>query len=36
LSPAGKMVEERMLPDGRKVCFFEGVQGVRLEFLEMK
>ena len=31
-----KILEERMLPDGRKVCFFEGPQGVRLEFLEMR
>ena len=31
-----KILEERVLPDGRKVCFFEGPDGVRLEFLEMK
>jgi catechol 2,3-dioxygenase-like lactoylglutathione lyase family enzyme len=31
-----KILEERVLPDGRRVCFFEGPQGVRLEFLEMK
>ena len=31
-----KVLEERVLPDGRKVCFFEGPQGVRLEFLEMR
>ena len=31
-----KILEERMLPDGRQVCFFEGPQGVRLEFLEMR
>ncbi len=31
-----KILEERSLPDGRKVCFFEGPQGVRLEFLEMR
>ena len=31
-----KILEERVLPDGRKVCFFEGPQGVRLEFLEMR
>ena len=31
-----KILEERVLPDGRKVCFFEGPQGVRLEFLEWK
>src|SRR6266536_435018 len=29
-----KILEERVLPDGRRVCFFEGPQGVRLEFLE--
>jgi catechol 2,3-dioxygenase-like lactoylglutathione lyase family enzyme len=31
-----KILEERVLPDGRKVCFFEGPQGVRLEFLEVR
>jgi catechol 2,3-dioxygenase-like lactoylglutathione lyase family enzyme len=31
-----KILEERQLPDGRKVCFFEGPEGVRLEFLEIK
>ena len=31
-----KVLEERVLPDGRKVCFFEGPEGVRLEFLEMR
>jgi hypothetical protein len=31
-----KILEERVLPDGRRVCFFEGPQGVRLEFLEWK
>ncbi len=31
-----KILEERVLPDGRRVCFFEGPQGVRLEFLEIK
>jgi catechol 2,3-dioxygenase-like lactoylglutathione lyase family enzyme len=31
-----KILEERVLRDGRKVCFFEGPQGVRLEFLEMR
>ncbi|MGE5302763.1 MAG: VOC family protein [Alphaproteobacteria bacterium] len=31
-----KILEERVLPDGRRVCFFEGPQGVRLEFLEMR
>jgi lactoylglutathione lyase len=29
-----KILEERVLPDGRRVCFFEGPEGVRLEFLE--
>jgi lactoylglutathione lyase len=31
-----KILEERTLPDGRQVCFFEGPEGVRLEFLEVK
>ncbi len=31
-----KILEERKTPDGRNVCFFEGPEGVRLEFLEMK
>lgn len=31
-----KILEERTLPDGRRVCFFEGPEGVRLEFLEWK
>lgn len=31
-----KILEERVLPDGRRVCFFEGPDGVRLEFLEMR
>jgi catechol 2,3-dioxygenase-like lactoylglutathione lyase family enzyme len=31
-----KILEERSLPDGRRVCFFEGPDGVRLEFMEMK
>lgn len=31
-----KILEERQLPDGRRVCFFEGPEGVRLEFLEWK
>jgi lactoylglutathione lyase len=31
-----KILEERVLPDGRHVCFFEGPEGVRLEFLEWK
>lgn len=31
-----KILEERVLPDGRRVCFFEGPQGVRLEFLEWR
>ena len=31
-----KILEERSQPDGRRVCFFEGPDGVRLEFLEMR
>ena len=31
-----KILEERVFPDGRKVCYFEGPEGVRLEFLEMR
>ncbi len=31
-----KILEERVLPDGRHVCFFEGPEGVRLEFLEIR
>ncbi len=31
-----KVLEERVLPDGRRVCFFEGPEGVRLEFMEMR
>ncbi len=31
-----KILEERSLPDGRRVCFFEGPDSVRLEFLEMR
>ena len=31
-----KILEERVLPDGRQVCFFGGPEGVRLEFLEMR
>ncbi|MBI4311039.1 MAG: VOC family protein [Chloroflexi bacterium] len=31
-----KVLEERLLPDGRRVCFFEGPEGVRLEFMEMR
>jgi lactoylglutathione lyase len=30
------ILEERNLTDGRKVCFFEGPEGVRLEFMEMR
>ena len=29
-----KVLEERTLGDGRHVCFFEGPEGVRLEFME--
>ena len=36
LKDAGsRILEQRELPDGRKVCFFEGPEGVRLEVLEM-
>jgi catechol 2,3-dioxygenase-like lactoylglutathione lyase family enzyme len=31
-----RILEERSLRDGRKVCFFEGPEGVRLEVLEMR
>ena len=31
-----KILEERVLPAGRHVCFFDGPDGVRLEFLEMR
>lgn len=31
-----RVLEERVLPDGRHVCFFEGPEGVRLEFMEMR
>lgn len=31
-----RILEERQLRDGRKVCFFEGPEGVRLEVMEMK
>lgn len=31
-----RILEERQLPDGRRVCFFEGPEGVRLEVMEMK
>jgi lactoylglutathione lyase len=31
-----KILEERTLADGRKVCFFQGPEGVRLEFLEIR
>lgn len=29
-----KVLEERSLPDGRKLCFFEGPEGVRIEFID--
>jgi lactoylglutathione lyase len=29
-----RILEERQLPDGRRVCFFEGPEGVRLEVME--
>ena len=31
-----KILEERKGAEGRNICFFEGPEGVRLEFLEMK
>jgi len=31
-----KILEERVLPEGRRVCFFEDPEGGRLEFLEWK
>lgn len=31
-----KVLEERKGVGGRNICFFEGPEGVRLEFLEMK
>jgi catechol 2,3-dioxygenase-like lactoylglutathione lyase family enzyme len=31
-----RILEQRQLPDGRKVCFFEGPEGVRLEVMEVK
>ena len=31
-----RILEERKTRDGRKVCFFEGPQGVRLEVMEMR
>ena len=37
LKAAGaRILEERQLPDGRHVCFFEGPEGVRLEVMEWK
>ena len=30
-----RILEERQLPDGRRVCFFEGPEGVRLEVMEV-
>lgn len=36
LKAAGaRILEERKLPDGRHVCFFEGPEGVRLEVMEV-
>ena len=36
LKAAGnRILEELEIRDGRKVCFFEGPEGVRLELLEM-
>jgi len=31
-----RILEQRQLPDGRHVCFFEGPEGVRLEVMEIK
>ena len=31
-----RILEERIMPDERKLCFFEGPEGMRLEFLEMR
>ena len=31
-----KILEENILPDGRHICFFEGPEGVQVEFLEIK
>lgn len=31
-----RILEERKLPDGRHVCFFEGPEGVRLEVMEWR
>jgi lactoylglutathione lyase len=37
LKAAGaRILEERQLPDGRHVCFFEGPEGVRLEVMEWR
>lgn len=30
------LVEKRLLPDGRNVCFFEDPDGVRVEVIEAK
>lgn len=32
----GKVLEETVVSGGRRVCFFEGPDGVQLEFIEMK
>ena len=31
-----RILEERITPGGGKLCFFEGPEGMRLEFLEMR
>ena len=31
-----RILEQRQLPDGRHVCFFEGPEGLRLEVMEIK
>lgn len=32
---SARILEQRQLRDGRRVCFFEGPDGVRLEVMEM-
>ena len=31
-----KILEERTMPNGGRLCFFEGPEGVRLEFIEAR
>ncbi len=35
-SDGARVLEERVVGDGRKVCFFEGPQGIRLEIIERR